>query len=42
MKNFLKNLDYWFDYNIGYFLTNGNKMETYHDFMRKKWGDRYK
>jgi hypothetical protein len=42
MKKLLKNIDWVFDYYIGYFLTNGNKINRYHKFMLQKWGDRYK
>ena len=42
MKKLLNNLDYWFDFYIGYIMTNGNKIYKYHEYMSKKWGDRYK
>lgn len=38
MKKWLKRFDFWFDYYIGYFLTNGNKVDRYNEYMEKKWG----
>jgi len=42
MKKLLKKLDWIFDYYVGFFMTNGNKVEQYHEFMKNKWGDKYK
>ena len=42
MKKFLKKLDWIFDYYIAYFLYNENKLYRYHDYMKSKWGDKYK
>ena len=40
MKKFLKELEYWFDYHIAYFLFNGNKRDQYYEYMEKKWGNK--
>jgi hypothetical protein len=39
MRSFLKRLEYWFDVNISYFLTNANKQEKHYKIMQEKWGD---
>ena len=36
-KYWLTKLDYLFYYYVGYFLTNGHKMEQYTEMMIKKW-----
>ena len=37
----LKNLEYWFDYIIGYIMTSPRNLPFYHSQMYKKWGTRY-
>jgi hypothetical protein len=41
MKNFLINLSFWFDYVVGYMMTNPNYYHRYHKDMYTKWGERY-
>ena len=41
MKKIWKTLEYNFDYYFVYFLYKTEKIDRYHDFMIKKWGNRY-
>ena len=41
LKTHLKNLEFYLDYHFTIFLYNPNKVDRYHDYMTKKWGDRY-
>jgi hypothetical protein len=34
-------LEKWFDIYIAYFLFNGNKQQTYYQYMRNKYGKNY-
>ena len=37
--NLFKKLSFWFDYYIGYFVTNGRKHGKYHKHFEQKWKD---
>ena len=37
MKKLLKKLDWWFDIYIVWFLYNGNKTQSYYEYLEKKW-----
>jgi hypothetical protein len=41
MKKFFKELEWRWDYYFLYFLFNPNKVHRYHEYMTKKWGERY-
>ena len=41
MKTLIKKIEWWFDYYVGFFVTNGNKLDRYHQFMMKKYGENY-
>lgn len=41
MKRLLTNVNYWFDYVVGYMMTNPRKKDRYHRYMYTKWGKRY-
>jgi hypothetical protein len=32
---------YWFDYVVGFVMTNPHRLPFYHRYMREKYGDRY-
>lgn len=36
-----KTIEYWFDYMVGYMMTNPKKRHRYHRYMYVKWGARY-
>jgi hypothetical protein len=38
----MKRLEWIFDYYIAYFLYNGMKRDVYNQYMRDKWGDKFK
>ncbi len=38
MKKLLKNIEFWCDIHLVYFLYNGNKTQRYYDMLEKKWG----
>lgn len=42
MKKFLHKLSFCFDYYVGYFLTNGNKIEKWREYMMNKYPGEYK
>jgi hypothetical protein len=38
----MRNLEYWFDYYVGYWLCNPAHLNRYHEYMIDKYGeDRY-
>lgn len=41
LKNYLKELEFKFDYYFTIFLYNPNKVDRYTAYMAKKWGTRY-
>jgi hypothetical protein len=41
MKTILKKLDWVFEYYFVYFLFKPDKLQRYHYYMMKKWGDKY-
>ena len=41
MKKFLERLDWIIDFYFVIFLYNPHKVHRYHEYMTKKWGDRY-
>lgn len=41
MKRILKNIEYKFEYVVGYILTNPKNLPQYHRYMYEKWGERY-
>lgn len=41
LKNYLKELEFKFDYNFTIFLYNPNKVHRYNAYMTKKWGTKY-
>lgn len=41
MKRLFTNIHYWFDYLVGYVMTNPKRLPKYHKYMYKKWGTRY-
>lgn len=41
MKKFLFNLQWWFDYHVIYFTYNTYKINRYHNYMIKKYGEKY-
>lgn len=38
MNNFLKKLEWCWDYYFAWFFYNGNKTHRYIEYMEKKWG----
>jgi hypothetical protein len=42
MKNTLKRLEKWFDMNLGWFFTNGNKQEAWCERLKQKYPEEYK
>ena len=41
MKTLIKKFEWCFDYYVTFFLTNGNKVDRYHQDMVKKYGEDY-
>ena len=41
MKKVMVKMEKWFDIYIAYFLFNGNKQQTYYQYMRNKYGKNY-
>jgi hypothetical protein len=41
MKKYLFNLGWLFDYYVIYFTYNPNKIKRYHEYMSKKYGNKY-
>jgi hypothetical protein len=41
MNKILTEISWFFDYNVAYFLTNGNKQHRYQKYMEQKWGTRF-
>ena len=41
IERLLDSFMYWFDYAVGYVMTNPHKLPYYHRYMRTKYGDRY-
>ena len=41
MKGIMLKLEKWFDIYIAYFLFNGNKRESYYDYLRGKYGKNF-
>lgn len=41
MEKILRNIQFYFDYYIGYFLTNGNKLERWQHDMLQKYPDKF-
>jgi hypothetical protein len=41
MKKFLFNLRWLFDFYVIYFTYNPSKIKRYHQYMTKKYGDKY-
>ena len=41
MKKILRDFQFWFDYNIGYFLTNGNKLHHWEKMIIEKYPDKF-
>lgn len=41
MKNFIINLNWVWDYYILYNMYNSKKIDRYHNYMSKKWGEKY-
>ena len=41
MKKFLFNLGWLFDYYVIYFTYNSFKIKRYHEYMSKKYGNKY-
>lgn len=41
MKNFLIKLEWIYEYYFVYFMFSPHKLQRYHTYMRKKWGDKY-
>ena len=42
MKKYIRNLQFWFDYHIGYILTNGNKLDRWSESILKKYPEKFK
>jgi hypothetical protein len=41
MKKLIKNIEFYFDYYLGYFLTNGNKIDRWEKMMQQKYSDKF-
>lgn len=41
MKKFFNRLDWIIDYYFLYFMFNSRKLNKYHEYMTKKWGEKY-
>jgi hypothetical protein len=41
MKKYLFNLGWLFDFYVIYFTYNPNKIQRYHEYMTKKYGNKY-
>jgi hypothetical protein len=41
MKKFLFNLRWFFDFYVIYFTYNPSKIKRYHEYMTKKYGNKY-
>lgn len=41
MKRILKNIEFKFEFFVGYILTNPKNLPRYHKYMYEKWGDLY-
>jgi hypothetical protein len=41
-KKLIERLRWICDYYLVYFLYSTNKVERYHKWMKKKWGEKYK
>jgi hypothetical protein len=41
MKDFLRKIEWIWDFYFVYFLFNPMKVHRYHDYMWQKWGSRY-
>jgi hypothetical protein len=41
LEKFIDSYLYWFDYIVGYVMTNPHRLPYYHKYMRSKYGDRY-
>lgn len=41
IDSFILSFCFWFDYVIGYVLTNPRKLAYYHRYMYEKYGTRY-
>jgi hypothetical protein len=42
MQKFIRNLQFLFDYHIGYILTNHNKLDTWSENILKKYPEKFK
>lgn len=41
MKRLVKQIEFFWDYHVVYFLFKYDKLLQYHRLMKKKWGDKY-
>jgi hypothetical protein len=42
MQKLIRNLQFYFDYYIGYMLTNGNKLDMWSENIIKKYPEKFK
>jgi len=42
MKKIIRNLHFWFEYHIGYHLTNGKKLDAWSKNILSKFPEKFK
>lgn len=42
MNKYIRNLQFWFDYYIGYMLINGNKLDSWAENIVNKYPEKFK
>ena len=42
MKKLLNNIGFWIEFNLGYFMTNGNKFESWKKDIMTRYPEKFK